>query len=155
MQETEASEDELRPEGSEEHIIEWPDVNNKRQVPGSKHNGGAIPKRMPTSNQSTPRAARKGAPKHDWILEQYLCEADTMTQEISKTILTRIGEKSVDGGRKMVAALEIMRTDILEKMTDIDETWVHIENNGESSQATKKVLSRAVKAAAKSTKRAV
>ena len=78
-----------------------------------------------------------------------------MTQEISKAISTRCEDKSVDGGRKTVAALEIMRTDILEKMTDINETWADVKNNGESSQATKIVLSHAGKASARSTKRAI
>ena len=99
VQETETSEDELHPGGLED-IIDWPDVDNKKHAPGNKSNGGAIPKKMPTSNQSTPRTARKGAPKHDWSLEQYLREANAMTQEISKSILTWCEDKSVDGGRK-------------------------------------------------------
>jgi hypothetical protein len=32
-----------------------------------------------------------------------------------------------------------MRTNILEKMTDIDETWEDIENNGKESRVTDKV----------------
>ena len=55
----------------------------------------------------------------------------------------------------MVASLKIMRTDILEKMTNIDKTWANIENNGESSQATKKELFHSVKASARSTKSAI
>ena len=44
VQETKASEDKLNPEGSED-IIDWPDVNNKRQAPGKKNNGGQYPRK--------------------------------------------------------------------------------------------------------------
>ena len=63
LQDTEASDEDPHPEGPEDGI-DWPDHSNKKQATGNKSNG-AVPKKMPTSNQSTPRAARKGIPKHN------------------------------------------------------------------------------------------
>ena len=40
-------------------------------------------------------------------------------------------DKSVEGGRRTAAALETLQAEIIDKMTDIDETWEEIEANSE------------------------
>ena len=58
-------------------------------------------------------------------------------------------------GKETAANLETMGIDILEKLSDIEETWADMENSGEGSKAIRSVLARAVRASAKSTKRAI
>ena len=59
VQETETSEDELHPGGPED-IIDWPDVNNKKQAPGNKSNGGQYPRRC------QPRTSPHQEPPGKW-----------------------------------------------------------------------------------------
>ena len=44
-----------------------------------------------------------------------------------------------------------MRNDIQDKLSDINETWAYMANNGEGNQTTRSVLSRVVRSVAKTT----
>ena len=59
------------------------------------------------------------------------------------------GSKSL--GKKTAANLEIMRNDIQDKLSDINETWADMKNNYDGNKTTRSALSRAVRGVAKTT----
>ena len=152
----EASGDNPQSEEIDPSKIKWPDGDKKK--PSKKGNGGAIPttnKKTSNLNQSTPKTAQKGTLIQDRILVQFISEAKNMSQAIDRAIATLEKKKSVSMGKKTTANMKIMQTDILDKLYDINETWVDMENNGDGNQTTRSVLSRAVRSVAMTTNWAI
>ena len=127
--------------------------DDKDKKTSKKGNCGAIPKTTKKSsnlNQSTPKTVRKGTLIQDKLLQQFISEAENMTQRVNRAITTweRNGRASL--GKKTASNLEIIRN-IQGKLSDINETWAYMPNNGEGNQTTRSVLSRVVRSVAKTT----
>ena len=74
-----------------------------------------------------------------------------MSQRVDKVIAAWEGNGSASLGKKTATNLEIMRDDIQEKLSDINETWADMKNNDDGNKTTRSVLSRAVRGLAKTT----
>lgn len=151
INDSETSQDESKSEEISEPKNDWPLENNGKKL-NKKTLGTTVPKhpkKQSNSNQSTPKATRKRN-ENDRILsflEEFVKEINIMSQGVNEATSTWEKNKSTSLGKKTITNLEILRTDMTEKMADINETWDDVDHNSEGSDATKGALSETTKSA--------